>query len=639
MPNDRFRKSMKKPMQGYWPGSLWIAIIGSVVGLFHGTREIIAHSYIEIGFYRNALLVVQKDANGWFLLSLLALALFLALIALGRRLPLIRRGSPGAFALGISMGLLIAIQIGYTINRIRFGSLWKQKERIAGFDIPKGFFSVEVWLLNIAIVLGSLAAAFLCYLLVKRLLFLPHLSAAKKPFRFLLVPAAFLVGLLLVGINAGSLVLSLSRTPTGPNIILISLDTLRSDHLGSYGYGKLTSPSMDRLVQESVLFENAYCQASWTLPSHASMFMSKYPGAYFPSNTESFLPAGEVLCQEILREEGYRTAGIVDHEYLTSKFGMDQGYDYLSIEKRRVHKIVPRTVRWLEKYSDDPFFLFVHIYDIHGPYAQAEKYKQMFQEREYTGSVSPSPRALRKFRTAVLRGEQPPYDIGDEDADYLIGLYDGGIRYTDDHLAELFSYLNDSGLGDNTVVVLVADHGEQFMEHGNVGHGGQYLNVIQVPFIVRLPGGEGAGRRINVPVGLIDLLPTLFELVGVESPVPLEGRSLAPLIQGSESSLPGFVFCGLGLDGQEVSIIDDRFHLIAPFGERGGMLYDHRVDPEEQVDLIAADIPRLDTLFNAMEEWVTRRNRQFEIESGKVNDPNELSPETIEGLRALGYVD
>ncbi|MBW1854997.1 MAG: sulfatase, partial [Deltaproteobacteria bacterium] len=233
-----------------------------------------------------------------------------------------------------------------------------------------------------------------------------------------------------------------AKSPHG--IILISLDTLRADHLGTYGYHRNTSPFIDAFAKEGIVFENAVVQSPWTLPSHMSIMTSLYPAFHGVRKTGEHLADEHVTLAELMREEGYLTAAFTDGGYLRGVFGFNQGFDiYYDSRRGGLKLILPKVIRWLEVIKQSPFFLFIHCYDIHAPYDPPPPYDSIFHDFTYTGSLFPSNEIMGAAWKNKLK-------VNDEDLRHFVALYDGGIRYADEMIGTFLSYLQDSGLEDKT---------------------------------------------------------------------------------------------------------------------------------------------------------------------------------------------
>lgn len=333
------------------------------------------------------------------------------------------------------------------------------------------------------------------------------------------------------------------QADTPPNVLIISLDTLRADHLGCYGYSRDTSPNLDAIAKQSFVFEECIAPSSWTLPSHATMFTGLSPashGAYAFSTPR--LRDSCTTISELARDAGYLTAAFTEGAYVGGQLGMYQGFDLYSNGRPTgpktqgaVEETFGNGLAWMERYREQPFFMFLHTYEIHWPYYSPQHF-------------------ANKFTAAPIDPVQFTEDIGKNDfsgAGFMVitndpgqrrdivDLYDGGIAHTDAVLGNLFARLKSSGLLENTIVVITSDHGEGFWEHGLASHGTMlYREVLHVPLIIRLPGKNPPSGRVSGLVALADLFPTLLERLGIDHPATEDAFSLNPLINGAASDYP-----------------------------------------------------------------------------------------------------
>ena len=247
-----------------------------------------------------------------------------------------------------------------------------------------------------------------------------------------------LVLIILVSTGSSDRVTASTRQPP-KGIILISLDTLRADHLGSYGYHRDTSPHIDALAKESILFENAVVQSPWTLPSHMSIMTSLYPSFHGVDEFSFRLADEHVTLAELLKEHGYQTAAFTDGVWMRAVTGMNQGFDMYDDQGVHIANILPKVEKWLDANRSKPFFLFIHCYDIHVPYNPPPPYNTMFHDFTYTGHLAPNGKTFTAINEKKL-------SVTDEDVRHFIALYDGGIRYTDAKIGEFLSYLRNRGL-------------------------------------------------------------------------------------------------------------------------------------------------------------------------------------------------
>jgi arylsulfatase A-like enzyme len=350
------------------------------------------------------------------------------------------------------------------------------------------------------------------------------------------------------------------------------------------------------------------------------------------------LPKWRIICPEIFREAGYRTSGIADGMFLTNRYGLEQGYDDFVGWGRRARNIVPRAIRWLEKNGGQPFFLFVHIFDIHLPYALTSRHQEMFLDFEYEGGLLPGISLQAQVKKRRLESEDGGTGMSAEDGRYLQTLYEGGIRYTDEILEELFTYLRQSGLLGSTAVVIFSDHGEEFLEHDVLQHAVLYRTVTHVPLLFRLPGGELGGTRIPNTVGLIDVVPTLLDLTGLSSPVPMSGESMLPLMRGETDRFRRFTFSENMDEGGMVSLIDDEHHLLGKLNKDRWSLYRHTDDRLEQRDLIKEKPALADSLRAVLSAFRASLLNEIDEEAGREKEELDLDERTIEALKAFGYL-
>jgi arylsulfatase A-like enzyme len=320
------------------------------------------------------------------------------------------------------------------------------------------------------------------------------------------------------------------KPPRG--IILISLDTLRADHLGIYGYHRNTSPFIDAFAKESIVFEHAVVQAPNTLPSHMSIMTSLYPSFHGVTKLKNRLADEHVTLAELLQEGGYRTAAFTDGGYMRAVFGFNQGFDIYDVKREvGIARILPEVKKWLDKNKSNPFFLFIHCFDIHTPYDPPPPYNSIFHDFTYTGHFIPNAKKLKAASMNRLK-------VNDEDLHHIIALYDGGIRYADEKIGEFLSYLQDSELEDQSLIIITSDHGEEFKEHGGFLHNKLYYRPnLHVPLIMRIPNYPKKEIRIDELVQSIDLLPTILEIAGLPAHPKAQGRSLLPLIKRQKNFL------------------------------------------------------------------------------------------------------
>ena len=420
-----------------------------------------------------------------------------------------------------------------------------------------------------------------------------------------LIPTAVLVAALAMSVPAGLR----GETPQ-TNVLLITLDTVRADRLGSYGYKAAATPALDRLAREGVRFADATSNAPLTGPAHAALLTGVYPGRYgLRDNASTPVPADRPTLAEILRTSGYRTAAFVSAFVLDRAYGFDRGFEvfdsrfdsYTGPDKLKVSRtaddVLKEALPWLEQVQDGtPFFAWVHLYDAHAPYLPPEPYRATFR-------ASP---------------------------------YDGEIAYVDSAVGKLIGALERKGVLERTLVVAIGDHGESLGDHGEAQHGlFLYDSVLHVPWLMRLPGRQRAGSVVNEQVRSVDLLPTVLELLAVRAPRALDGMSVVGPMRGQarRNVPPAYAetFYGKlhhGLSETYALRVGEWKLIDAPKPE----LYDLRKDGREATNLVDRQPAVGGRLAGDLREMIG------ELGSRAVTQAPMPDRETIERLRSLGYV-
>lgn len=460
----------------------------------------------------------------------------------------------------------------------------------------------------------------------------------KRLIAIFLIVGVFISAFLIFFLSSYLRWISSTQAESPRNIILISLDTLRADHLGIYGYHHNTSPYIDAFAKESIVFEQAVVQAPTTLPSHMSIMTSLYPSFHGVWEKSYPLADEHVTLAELLREGGYRTAAFVDGSWMRAVFGFNQGFDIYDGKRIvGIARILPKVKRWLDKHKSKPFFLFIHCYDIHSPYAPPPPYNSIFHDFSYTGHLNPSNKTL-------LAAAKNELKVNDEDLRHFIALYDGGIRYTDEKIGEFLSYLRDSGLVDQSLIIITSDHGEEFKEHGSFLHYQLYYRPnLHVPLIMRIPNYPKKEIRIKELVQSIDLLPTILDIAALPPLQKAQGRSLLPLIKQHKNFLNRSlwqVFRSFKKDSHtsfseysnyNCSIITDDYQLIHNLRSHSMQLFNLKADPLAQNN-IAKDHDDIS------ERLLSQFNEFYSIAPNYKTSIIPLDEQTREQLKALGYI-
>ncbi len=449
------------------------------------------------------------------------------------------------------------------------------------------------------------------------------------------------VGLLLVAASMGCGGSEGLATP-GAHLILVSLDTLRADRLGLYGYDRDTSPRLDALLAGGFVFERAYTHSPNTIVSHASLLTSLHPVAH---GVRPDAPLGDSLTTlaEALSAAGYQTAAFTAHgDWLNREKGFAQGFEHFDAAYRDADALHRALFAWLEAGRDGerPLFLFLHYYDVHSdwgrlPYESPPAFRP---------GVAPSVGGFSGCRDGVcasellLRVREGTASLSAAEVAWVSDLYDGGVRFMDDRMGRLADRLGEDGLLDDAWLAVTSDHGEEFLEHGKALHSQPYEHTARVPLLLRPPASArpAAGPvRIGDAVAHVDVMPTLLALVGLAPATGIQGRSLLPLLEGR--SLPEVaVFFNGYQQPDHVAVRSGEFVLLTRDAEVE--LYDRRADPVQQRDLATARPEVVERLRGQVRAF---RRAQEARAAARAGDAAPLAPDAAERerLRRLGYLD
>ena len=426
------------------------------------------------------------------------------------------------------------------------------------------------------------------------------------------------------------------RSSGRPNILLITLDTTRIDHLGCYGYDRRTSPNLDALAAESVLYKRAMATSSWTLPSHASLFTGKLtsshgarydpegplrlkdaiagPDSWDRYRARGLSPQEETLAG-ILRRAGYATGAVVAGPWMKQIFGLGRGFDFYDDEEigtingRPARSVTRSAVEWIEKNSEAEFFLFLNYYDPHGP-------------------MAPPPELARQFL--------PPgteLDSGEPlTREQYLALYDAEILSMDKSIGDLLTWMKAASVYENTWIIVTADHGELFGEHGEYGHGHHlFQEEIHVPLIMKFPDGEAMPGVREDLVSVTDVLPWICTRLDLEIPEGIQGGSLRnperPVI-AETYPLPSPTS-----DGSWRAMFEGD-HKLLWNSKTPARLFDLARDPREQNDLAAVEPERVTAMLTSLNEYLEGLPGP-----ASAGPEAEVDEETRRALESLGYVD
>jgi arylsulfatase A-like enzyme len=436
----------------------------------------------------------------------------------------------------------------------------------------------------------------------------------------------FLLVVILVSLGVGALVSTKFLKLKQKNVMLIVLDTLRADHLGVYGYERDTSPNLDAFAKENLLYKYAVTASPWTPPSVATFFTGLYPvahGVMPPNGREEAqavfhkLSSDLTTAAEFFKSKGYKTSGITPNPWITKTFGYDQGFEkYQEFIRAPAGKITEEAFSELErlKEGDAPFFFYLHYLDPHDPYKPPEKYR-------------------------IYKDQKSSY-LYDERMQKNVNLYDGEIRYLDTSLGQLFNKLKELGLYEDMIIVIVGDHGEQFKERGDLGHGFKLHNEeLHVPLLIRT--GE-QHREIDFTVSTVDVFPTMLDLAGFELPKEVQGLSL----KSNENSRDrvGVISEILRKYNQKSITTFEGDKLIIDFGSlenksadlvgiSGAGLFNRQADYLERSAI--NDEKKTKSLLNEFKLLYDKVSGTAPV---RKQEETDVSDETVKQLKSLGYL-
>lgn len=490
---------------------------------------------------------------------------------------------------------------------------------------------------------------------------------------FRLLTGSFLAGSLLATCAIGLVACGGGASPSdaanragvADHLLLISIDTLRADALGSYGATDGATPNLDRLASQSVRFANAWAPAPKTAPSHMTLFTGLQPRVHGVGNLKTSgsprLSPDIATLPERLALDGFATAGFSGGGNVKGELGFDRGFEIYDDQGQTLPKKLPKVGTWLRRRGaqESNWFAFVHTYQVHDPYLPSSVFMERFADPDYTGKIlgtreslgaaieagddlAPRSRGNDRFVANFWRRVD---EESSEDLAYLHQLYTAGVAEMDRDFGKTLERWDRDGLLEDALVVLTSDHGEEFGEHGRTMHHQLWSECLAVPLLVRLPDGAGAGTVIDQPVQHIDLLPSVLELLGVDSPSPL----------GESEAWPGMSWAPWVL-GEMPSARDDRVllaehrslrdrpldvHALRRGGKllyvtpsEGPRLFDIAGDPGEQLQV--RDAKAKQSLFKLTGELQARLDQQAGLFA--VGASLELDEQTTAELEALGYI-
>jgi arylsulfatase A-like enzyme len=447
-----------------------------------------------------------------------------------------------------------------------------------------------------------------------------------------------------------------SSEPAGrPPVVVILADTLRADYMGAYGFQGDVSPNLDAIAARGVVFENCVAQSPWTKPSIATLFTGLYPevhkvltenGQYRERATRK--PETDIVSDdaatlaEQLRARGYATAGFVANPWIRAAHGYGQGFDVFNTDgaanEMPGSEIVARALRWLgERKQGEPYFLYLHLMDTHGPYRAADEH---FHALAGSSAAAGDPIVLNDalFERIPPYLRVPEWTKAEDSRDVRVWRqrYAAGLRSLDAALAPLFAELQQRGEFDDALIVFTADHGEELFDHGRWDHGYTlYEHQTHVPLIVRYPGAAHAGKRVEPVVGLLDVMPTVLDVAGATIPPATQGKALTALIEGGAKVREAIFSEAVKWRPEMRSVRTTRHKLIVDEGDDTRMLFDLEADPGEKRNLATAERETTDRLLALLRLHQDANAAHSGLAGGTAEVPEDVA----ERLRALGYLE
>ena len=448
----------------------------------------------------------------------------------------------------------------------------------------------------------------------------------------------WVLSIMLLVALAGAAILAY-RTSEGINVILITVDTLRADHLGAYGYPRDTSPNLDAFAKESILFLKAFSQSSETNPSLSSLMTSYLPTETRVLNNRFALQDGAVTLAELLRTRGYRTGAVVSNFSLRQGSGFEQGFDAYDdkvtdrhqTEWEGLERFAPNTtkaaLRWLEANGGSKFFLWVHYMDPHYPYLPPPPYNTMFTDAPLGEDkwlpFNEEGTGLGGIHSAAQLGER-------HELQFYVSQYDGEVRFFDQYLGELLQTIRAKGLMKNTLVILAADHGEGMGEHNYyfAHHEFLYQSVIHVPLLVRFPDQRLGGHSMSYPVANTDIVPTVLETLGMDVPNTMRGRNLLSPGDRNIYAMASYRRRKSALIAGDRKLIEDADRT---------QFYDLARDASEQRNLAETDPDGDFTAAAKLKQRLAELENEDRLALGVPGEWN-IDEGSTRKLKALGYV-
>ncbi len=594
-----------------------------LMGFFSSLIDVLVHRYFTYRMLRTVFSIFQRRINFWilFLISgfIVVWLIFSMAKLIGRlvhsilsdkvSVPIIRSDSNLTIFVTALNCFIVLFYCGWIINH---------------YWLPAYFHPTSLWTDAVIFLVTLLVGIISSRVKWKKLLTADRLASIKKITLPLIV--------LTLALNIFTLIDKNKESSDHPNIVLIIVDTLRADHLQCYGYQRDTSPNIDALSRQAILFKNAIVPAPWTSPSISSIFTSQYPAVLgFQDQAVKIHPKFLTL-PKMLKQHHYTTKGIISHTFLSPGSGFDEGFDSYDDENAKGHdhvsspSLTEKAINFIEKNRYKQFFLFIHYFDPHYNYIQHEPTNYY---PDYPGDLHDNE------HIEILRGKAPTMTA--EDIDYIKALYDSEIRFTDEHIGKLFDKLKALDLFDESLIVFTADHGEEFFERGDhwIGHTKKlYHELIHVPLIIK-PAGYKGTQVVEESVGLIDLMPTLMSHISLRIPGNYTYEGSAFDLAGDEEDENDPIFSETKRLADLRSATWKRWKYIHDPQTDEEELYDLLLDPLETNNAVSENMEILYQFREIIRDW--DEHIRSRISGSKIRKP-DFTKKQLEHLRSLGYI-
>lgn len=614
-------------------------ITGGLIGGFIKTLQVsLAHQFFHYRMYRLILFTLAESLNKGMVIGLMAAVFFILFIS----------------AASFLWKKILRAHIDFKIT-LKKGANFIVKgfsfALISAYLVYQILIHVRNPITNVPFFVGHSVLILFLFLLALRIDKVDFKRVASKLLNFsgsraMKTTAAIIIVFILL-VNTVVLGQKIFSSHSCPNVLLLVCDTLRADHLGCYGYRRPTSPFIDKLAAEALLFENAMSNAPWTRPSMGSLFTSLYPHQHQAFYWQDELDDSFLTLAEIFRNANYATFAVQTNVLLTEYYNFHQGFQHFDeIINDKAEKVTDKFNSWVAENRSKPFFAYLHFMDVHLPYEAPETFKKIF-EPEKIDSVLDGVIGANEARILNEIG------LSSQDKQHFINMYDAEIRYFDHHIEQMITRLKKLGLLTNTIIVLTSDHGEEFWEHNGLEHGHTlYKELIHVPLIIKY-STQLPPERIQTCVNLLDLTPSLLKLCGIKNTLNLKGRNIILDSKSRKPTKEKIFLEAIGFGAEKKGVIKDGWKLIENTGlrheramdlflemtpfimpeyEKGFELYNMNRDIQERHNLID-EFPQVAERLKVYLELFKSKSL-----GSRKSEEKDISEKKLKDLKSLGYI-